>query len=694
MTDLLTQAVPGPVRVVHSLEDLEALKRSILLAHEIVFDLETTGLDPHAQDVIEHVPKMVGRGKARHEEIITRVRSVQARVALAQFTLPLGEEEWDGAIPVTWLLPLSHSESWLGKWVPDVPGAGPPNENWRKVLRQVLRAAVEAKKPFSGHNIKFDAKYSLATTGIDISSLIIWDTSDASRVLDAGISAKLGDVCERELGIPSWKDLDFKTPGAAEVIPLPELLHYGALDTWACWLLGQRQRRRMFLLPAEGSTTIDEPLGDTEILEAKAGKLATWVAMPTVRSLTQIENRGIRLDVDHTRALRDEARRISAERLDQMAHWYPGIDPAGVSTAPTSHWFRDFTLRGIEEGELQMIEVTPTGKPRWTKGVLKKIAAMKGPESLAAVILEQRKFAKRLEYLEAWLSCVTSHGYIHTTYNTGMVTGRLSSSGPNMQQVTKELRPCFIPRDGYVVADFDFSQIEMRVAAFIARSEPMLEAFNQGQDLHRLLAAQVARKLLEDVTPDERQMAKAVNFGLLFGLGAFGLRKYAEDSYDVVMSQEEANRFYRGYFETWTGLREWHLAVEARLRRDGISVSPLGRVRGFSNWGDPNTLNAAINAPVQGMASDLMQIAIAEIQGQLPGANRTVPEALVIATVHDSAVIELPEDRWQETAQLIKATMEDPAPVLKNLGVELDVPIVVEASIGTRWSLSDVGKLA
>lgn len=508
------------------------------------------------------------------------------------------------------------------------------------------------------------------------------------------ISAKLAEVCAREFGTANWKDFDFRRPGAAEGEPLPELGLYGARDTWWTWKLSVRQRQRMFL--AVGHEQPHQPEGDAEILEAKAGKLALWVAMPTVRSLSKVEQRGIRLDVDYTRDLLDEADRISRTRLEQMSTMY-GMDPTGCSTAPTSLWFREFTERAMEAGDLRLIEATGKGKPRWTKGVLNKIALEAGDESTAAIILEQRKYAKQAEFLRSWLDHVSADGYIHAKYNTGMVTGRLSSSGPNMQQVTKSLRPCFIPSPGYVIADFDFSQIELRVAAFISRSQPMIEAFQAGADLHRLLASQVARKPMEDVTPAERQMAKAVNFGLLFGLGAFGLRKYAEGSYGVLMTEREAADFYSGYFETWTGLKEWHRAVEARLIRDGLSVSPLGRVRRFhggANFGPDanNALNAAINAPVQGMASDLMQIAIASIQGELPGPRHQVTDARVVATVHDSAVIELPEDDWEVQATLIKAEMEDPSEVLTRLGVDLDVPIIVEYTVGTRWALSDVGE--
>jgi DNA polymerase-1 len=648
-------------------EALGQLVEAVLSSQEVIFDLETTGLMPYA------------------EEGGIQNGGVGARVALASFTLPQADAEgnWDGVDATSWILPLSH---------PDSPWSG----CWKKTLLRVLSAGVEAKKPFSNHNIKFDAKYEFAQIGIDISDRIVWDTQDAGRILDENGSNRLKDVVPRTFGIESWADFDLTSPGAAERVPLFQLGEYAARDTYWTWRLERYQKELMFL---EGD---DEPFAGEDYQNARLGKFALWVTMPTVASLTKIEQRGFRLDVPWVEETLAEAEKISREGLEMMADRY-GMDRASASAAPTSHWFKKFTTIAVEQGDLRITAMTGKGSPQWSKGVLGRQARL-DDEGVAALILRQRRYSKRAEFLRSWLEHVTPEGFIHAQYNTGMSTGRLSSSSPNLQQVTKALRPAFIARDGYYVADFDFSQIEMRGAAHISDCKPMIEAFNRGEDLHRLLATWVIEarehRLVStaEVTGEERQGAKAGNFGLLFGLGAFGFREYAEDNYGVVMTLDEATEIRKVYFDRWTGLREWHQKMIALAHRDGQVVSPLGRVRRLPGIYDANDRvvssaeRIAINSPVQGFASDMMQIALASIQGVLHSSSNlpAIPRVYPIGTVHDSAVVELPVNRWEELAAAVKERMENLHPVLSRLGCDLKVPVVADVTVGTRWSLSDV----
>jgi DNA polymerase-1 len=290
-------------------------------------------------------------------------------------------------------------------------------------------------------------------------------------------------------------------------------------------------------------------------------------------------------------------------------------------------------------------------------------------------------------------------GDIHATYSAGTVsTGRLSCSNPNMQQVTAALRPAFIPREGYVFADLDYSQIELRVAAFVSRCEPMIEAFRRGDDLHTLLAARITGKAPAAVLAGERKIAKAGNFGLLYGMGSYGFRAYAEQQYDVSFSQAEADAIHRTFFETWAGLAEWHARTIQRLHRTGEIVSPLGRVRRLPGVWDSNegqvsfSERAAINSPVQGFASDLMQMAAASIEGALPGSQE-VRGARIVATVHDSIVVEVPLADWRDVTMNCINRMVRVGDGLGQMDCVLDVPLAVEASVGTRWGLSDIGTL-
>lgn len=651
----------GPVEWVLTRRELSALLERIAECEEVVLDLETTGLREHATT---GGPLNGG---------------VAARVALAALTLPMpgADGRWDGRWPTTYILPLSH---------PDSPFTG----TWRATLRAVAEAMVASSRPFVNANVKFDAKWIEATTGVDVARLISWDTAVSSHLLDENRSVRLKEVAPATFGVPRWDDHDLTYPGAAEDVDLWELGEYAARDTWWTWRLARAHREEMFL----GSPD-DWPVTPEETQAARIGLLAERVVMPTVASLTIIEQNGILLDRAWTLARVEEDEATARETLEAMRGRYRlDVPPESASLHATSKWFQAFTEAAAEDGQLRVLERTPTGAPRWSKEVLRRLAR-EGSE-IASLILEHRQAAKRGEYLRSWLEHADADGLVHATYRAGqVVTGRLSSADPNMQQVTKKLRPAFIPRPGRVIADLDFSQIELRVAAFLSRSEPMLEAYRRGDDLHRIIASRVTGKPLDEVTAQERQAGKASNFGLLYGQGAYGFRIYARDVYGVELSEQEALDLRAAFFETWEGIEEWHGRVTIDAHRDGFVVSPIGRVRRLPDIRFPHTAaeaeRKAINSPVQGFASDLLQIAAASIQGVLPGST-PVPGVRLVATVHDSIVAELPEDRWRETVAECQRRMTDgvAAYLRERLYVDLDVPLVADASVGTRWGLSDV----
>lgn len=658
----------GPVSWVNTQRDLDYLIEQIATAEEVIFDLETTGLAEHA----------VTGGKVNG--------GVAARIALASFTVPQKniDGEWDGAIPTSYVLPLSHKLSpWRG--------------TWRNALRSVFAQILQYSVPLSNQNIKFDAKWMKATCGVDIAHLIAWDTQVGAHLLDENSSTKLKEGVPRDLGVKRWdQDIDFSQPGSAEEIDLFTLGTYAAGDTFWTWAWKRYQQKIMYLREVE-----EEPHYEDEVIDYRLGRLATWVAMPTVNSLTRIEQNGMRLDVPWVEEALEEDMRIAAESLEKMADLY-GQSKAHASAAPTSGWFKQFTQLAVERGDLVVAAMTDGGNPQWSKGVLTRQARQAelngNMDSVAGLVLRQRKASKRAEFLRAWLGLVTQDGYIYTTYNAGYVnTGRLSSSVPNMQQISKSLRPAFIPREGYHIVDLDFSQIELRVAAQLSQSPPMVQAFQEGADLHRRLAA-IMNNIPEDqVTKDERQKAKSANFGLLYGMGAYGFKEYAETSYGVMMTEREAAAVHKAYFDTWKGLRDWHQKQIAQVHAKGYVVSILGRVRRLHGkvWDGNDKMvsyaeRAAINAPVQGTASDLLMIAAADIQGLLPGSE-AVPNALLSGTVHDSLVAEVKVDTWQDTVEELVSRMENLDHTLSRMGVEFNVPIKADYTCGTRWSYSDIG---
>lgn len=655
----------GPLSWVLNEDDFAALLEAIATSEHMIIDLETTGL----------------REKAYTKGPMNG--GVAARVALAAITLPQRssmdlEEPWDGSDPTTYVVPLSHPKS---------PFVGV----WRRQLARILQQAIDFSRPISNQHMKFDAKWIYATTGVDVSDFISWDTQIGAHLLDETQSTSLKEIAPRHFGIDRWDDVDLTYPGAAEEVDLFQLGEYAARDTYWTWKEMLYQKRLMFLDNPEGH----HPEDREETENARLGKLAVWVAMPMVNSLTKIEQNGFRLDVPWVEEHLESDRKVAKESLDAMAERY-GMDRKGASLHATSTWFKEFTQRAVERDELQIMSMTGSGNPQWSKGVLNR--NVRYGSEVAKLILDGRQASKRAEYLHSWLQHVSTDGFIHTTYWPGrVVTGRLSSEAPNMQQVTRSLKPAFIARDGHYVVELDYSQIELRVAAHIANEQNMIEAFKNGDDLHRLFAARISGKNPEDVEPDERQRAKAGNFGLLYMMSAYGFMYYAEDAYGVVLTENEAVETHAKFFQMWPGIKTWHQSSIGKIHRDGQITSPLGRVRRLPGVWDANPKmvsyaeRAGINAPVQGMASDFMQTAAASIQGYTPGS-LAIPRQRLVGTVHDSIIGEVPIDSWQDTVGEMQERMVNLTSTLKKMGVDFKVPLVADATVGTRWGTGDVSK--
>ena len=663
----------GPITWVWDKEDLKALVKAIHSSSEIVMDLETTGLDEYAEaggDTNGGCP---------------------ARIVLASLTLPsagraaAGAYDWrrfDGEQPMTYLVPLSHP-------------ASPLLGSWRKVMAIIGREINRSGRPFVNANIKFDARWVFAQTGVDLSDRIEWDTTVSSQLVDTEARTRLKIRAARDFGIDEWDDFDLSTPGAAERVDLIQLGEYAARDTYYTWKIEQEHREQMFL------TGDEEPFDSDDIQLARLGKVATYVSMPTVRTLTKVEQRGFLLDVDWVHAKIEEMDSLRLKACEDILGLYgtaPAPAPAkdGVTTAATSKWFQGFVSQAIEAGDLRVTARTDSGNAQWNKAVL--IAQQRQGSPAADALLRHRDATKTLEFLRSWLELRDPNNVIHATYNVGFVkTGRLSSSNPNVQQISARLKPAFIPRPGHVLLDLDYSQVELRVAAFISRSAPMIEAFQRGDDLHRLLAAKIAGKAPEDVTSLERKRAKAGNFGLLYGMSPGGFQSYAATAYDVSLTLAEAQAVHSAFFEMWDGMRQWHERAKRRAYERGYVTSPIGRTQWLSDLYSKSSFKAshaernALNSPVQGFGSDLMQMAAASIMGTLPGYPLPKVEgAHVVATVHDEICIEVPEDRWQEILVECKRRMEDVNTFLRPLDCQMDVPIMAGPSAGTRWGVHDL----
>jgi DNA polymerase-1 len=306
------------------------------------------------------------------------------------------------------------------------------------------------------------------------------------------------------------------------------------------------------------------------------------------------------------------------------------------------------------------------------------LSFLKGEYELVAMYMEWKAAVTRVSHIEKLLESIGPDGRIHASYRQmGTETGRLSCSGPNLQQVPREaeFRRLFRAREGYKLVVADFSQVELRVAAELSGEERMLGAYVAGRDLHTETAALVTGKSADSITKKERTSAKLCNFGLLYGAGAATLRKQAIAQYGVDMELEEAQELVTGFREAYPQLYVWQGAEGNKTTR--AVFTRYGRRRILTGFNDKYTTR--INTQVQGTAGDIAKIAIVMIWDQIKAG--AAEEALLIAMVHDEIVLEVAEnrvDKWAE--QLAKAMEAAGAVVCKQ------VPIVAEASFGDTWA--------
>ena len=289
------------------------------------------------------------------------------------------------------------------------------------------------------------------------------------------------------------------------------------------------------------------------------------------------------------------------------------------------------------------------------------------------------KYRHASKALSSFLNSLTNQinqktGRLHPHYmQNGAYSGRMSCSEPNIQQIPreKEFRECFTAPEGRSMIIADYSQIELRVIAQISKDERMIEAYRAGEDLHALTAALISGKSMDDITKKERQEAKAVNFGLVFGMGAAGLQAYAADVYGVNMTLDEANLFKMRFFRGYKGVEAWHKYIKNTL--PSFSRTLAGRKHVY---GEQTGMSARFNTPVQGSAADILKNALGMLHKRLAGK-----DAFIVAAVHDEIVLECASTNCSQMAQLLKETMEE-----AGSRYVLDLPIVADAGVAHSWA--------
>jgi DNA polymerase-1 len=446
----------------------------------------------------------------------------------------------------------------------------------------------------------------------------------------------------------SYTVLTQSVDGMFAKVPVDKATVYAAEDAHIVWLL----EKEMKLSPA---------------LE----KLYVDVEVPLVRVLEDIERNGIRVDGDALAALGVELGvRIEAS---QAAIY----DEAGKEFNVNST--KQLAVILFEERGLTPIKKTKTGFST-AAAVLEQLASQ--GDALCRLILEYRTLAKlKSTYVDALPNHITADGRIHTSFHqTVAATGRLSSNDPNLQNIPirtadgRRIRKCFVPADGYRFLSADYSQIELRVLAHFCGDGPLVEAFQTGQDIHRRTASEVFGVALDAVTPEQRRAAKAINFGIVYGMSAFRL------SNELGISRRVAQDYIDGYFARYPQVRAYMDKAVARAKDTGKAFTLYGRERrvqgldsrSFTDRGAAERI--AINTPVQGTAADLIKMAMIRVHRALA---KDHPSTRLLLQVHDELVLEVPRNELLSVSALVRREMEAVA--------DLAVPLRVDVGVGDNW---------
>jgi DNA polymerase I len=545
-----------------------------------------------------------------------------------------------------WYIPTGHAS-----------GTQLPLEQILSTLRAPL---TDPRIPKIGHNIKYDF-IMLARCGLRIAPLG-FDTMVAEWVIDPG---------SRNLGL---KNLALARLGES-MTHIEELIGTGK---------NQRSMADVAIAEAAPYAAADAettlrlmPLLETELKGTpKLYDLFVKIEMPLISVLADMEMAGVALDKKFFATFSVELKgRLAA--LEKQVYAEVGKTFNINSTQQLSDvLFKNLGLIPPDRGKK-----TASGHYSTAAGVLDELS---GKHPVVDMILEYRELSKLIStYVEALPTQIhPEDGRVHTSFSqTTTVTGRLSSSDPNLQNIPtrtglgRRVRRGFVADPGNVLISLDYSQIELRIVAHMAGDEAMLDAFRAGQDIHATTAAAIYNVPLEAVTKEMRRHAKAINFGLIYGMSAFGLTR----STDLTLA--ESQDFVDAYFKQFPGVKQYLDGIRKETARSGYVETMLGRRRYFPNL--KSGLNQAmknreereaINAPIQGTAADIMKIAMIKIP---PALAQEHLQGKMLLQVHDELVMECPQAELTRVARVVQDIMENAYP--------LSIPLTTEARWGTNW---------
>lgn len=476
---------------------------------------------------------------------------------------------------------------------------------------------------------------------------------------DTAIAAYLVDPAKNEYTIEKLASEYFGT-----VIEKPEVKQLSLLDDV------ETDRSEYLAKCAVALGVLNERIGD-KIKENGQEKLYQEVELPLVTVLAHLEINGFLVDDNQLKEFADKL----GEKIDALTNEIYML--AGEEFNINSP--KQLGVILFEKLELKPVKKTKTGYAT-NADVLEKL---RDKHPIVNFIMEYRQLAKlKSTYCDGLTAVVNPNTHrIHSVFTqTVTVTGRLSSTEPNLQNIPtrtelgREIRKMFVAKEGYVLVDADYSQIELRVLAHIANDETMINAFRNNEDIHAVTASQVLGIPLEDVTKEQRSSAKAVNFGIVYGIGEFSLAQ------DLHISVKEAKAYIESYLEKYHGVRNYMESIKEQAKKDGYVKTMLNRIRYIPELKSPNYNirqfgeRVALNTPIQGTAADIIKLAMVRVD------NRLINEGLkskLILQVHDELIVEAHKDEADKVKQILSEEMQG--------AMELNVPLKVDMSTGHSW---------
>ncbi len=561
---------------------------------------------------------------------------IQAEIVGVSFATEVGKAAY---------LPLAH----------DYPDA-PSQLNRAEVLNRLKPLLENPNKYKVGQNLKYDANV-LANYAIELQG-IQHDTMLESYVLNSTASKhNMDDLAKKYLGLETIHYEDIAGKGVKQIpfseIPLEQASPYAAEDADITLRLHQ---------------TLSEKLKPYEALQ----KLYQEIEIPLISVLSRIERNGVLID---SAMLAQQSLELANHiiALEQHAH-----DLAGqVFNLASPKQIQEILY---EQQNLPILKKTPKGQPSTAESVLQELAL---DYPLPKLILAFRSMSKlKSTYTDKLPQQVDDKtGRVHTSYHQAVAaTGRLSSSDPNLQNIPirsaegRKIRQAFIAAEGHKLIAADYSQIELRIMAHLSADESLLTAFSNGMDIHSATAAEVFNVTIDQVTPDLRRSAKAINFGLIYGMSAFGLAQ------QLGLSRSQAQSYIDLYFTRYPGVKNYMDSIREQAKEQGYVETLFGRRLYLPEINARNAARrqyaerTAINAPMQGTAADIIKIAMLNTDQWL---NQQHSSAKMIMQVHDELVFEVAEDQVDHFSNTIKDIMCSAA--------QLDVPLVVDMGVGNNW---------